>query len=781
MTSLRRRLALVLAPALALATSALPWAVTPAPAHAQVTATPNTPLNPTPFISALNPATVNIWPDEQLITVTGSGFVSGTQVRVDGQNRITTFVSATELRVRIGPADKATIGTRAVTTFNPEPGGGLSAAVTLTVVNPTPQVTSLSPSSVTAGGADGISLAINGAAFAAGGHVSFAGNVITPTSVTWNRVVVPVPADLLADPASLAVVVTNPAPGGGTSAPRTFEVLPPPNPVPAIATLEPASLVRPVLNTVTVRARGTGFVPGAEFVIDNAAARSATFISATELVADVPGTLFPADRPVRIQVRNPAPGGGLSNAADIELLDVLPEVSFNSAAVTVPEGSSAMGLRLLRRANAGVALTIPLLVGGTAVPDRDYRALPASVSLPAGDTSATIIVQTLPNQTPEPDRTVIIDVPQSPAYQIGAPGGVVVTIADDDPFARGLTLAPLQALREDATGPQAAALLQVDWAAATAGVNPPGAVAVRYLVRGTATPGVDYVALPGTVTVPYGQTSAQIDVTVLPDAVPDPDETIIIEVQPGEGYQLDARRRPVAQLTITDVPPAAPPPLPIVGFNVTTLQMREADAPRDYNIRVTRRTTDGQFASSGQLSVPIFVSGTATAGFDFLVVPQGAATILDGNTQDDLFIRVLQDDDVESTETIVLRLAEGAGYALDPATRELHIEIVDDDVAPAPPPNPAPALTAMSPDSAHRGGAQTITFTGTNFVDGARVIWNGTAVAATFVSPSELRATIPANLIATIRGESAAVSVENPAPGGGASAPLPFRIVRQRE
>ena len=86
--------------------------------------------------------------------------------------------------------------------------------------------------------------------------------------------------------------------------------------------------------------------------------------------------------------------------------------------------------------------------------------------------------------------------------------------------------------------------------------------------------------------------------------------------------------------------------------------------------------------------------------------------------------------------------------------------------------NPVPALTSLSPSNATAGGTDfTLTVTGANFVPSSGVSWNGAARTSTYVSSTQLQATIQANDIAT--AGTAQVTVVTPAPGGGTSA-LPF-------
>ena len=58
--------------------------------------------------------------------------------------------------------------------------------------------------------------------------------------------------------------------------------------------------------------------------------------------------------------------------------------------------------------------------------------------------------------------------------------------------------------------------------------------------------------------------------------------------------------------------------------------------------------------------------------------------------------------------------------------------------------NPVPAVTAVSPGSALAGsGDATLDLTGTGFVSSSVVNWNGTPLTTTFVSGTELKATLP--------------------------------------
>jgi hypothetical protein len=96
-------------------------------------------------------------------------------------------------------------------------------------------------------------------------------------------------------------------------------------------------------------------------------------------------------------------------------------------------------------------------------------------------------------------------------------------------------------------------------------------------------------------------------------------------------------------------------------------------------------------------------------------------------------------------------------------------------------PNPKPALNSLSPNSITAGrGAFRLTVSGSGFVDGATVRWNGADRATTFVSSTQLTAEITATDGA--RAGSASITVFNPvAPGGGSSNALTLTVTPTAE
>jgi hypothetical protein len=102
-------------------------------ADTTVTATFNTTSAPAPVASSLSPSSATAGAPGFTLTVNGSGFVSASMVRWNGADRVTTFVSGSQLRAAVAASDIAAAGAVPVGVFTAAPGGGTSATQTLTV------------------------------------------------------------------------------------------------------------------------------------------------------------------------------------------------------------------------------------------------------------------------------------------------------------------------------------------------------------------------------------------------------------------------------------------------------------------------------------------------------------------------------------------------------------------------------------------------------------------------------------------------------------------------
>ena len=263
--------------------------------------------NPAPALTSINPTSAPRESASFTLTVRGSNFVNGSVVRWNGNARQTMFVSANELKATIPPEDLLSAGSAEVLVFTPSPGGGTSNAAMFIVTNPVPTVTSLAPSSRSLGGG-AFQLTVNGSNFIQGSTVNWDGQpratqVLSPTQVRAD-----IPETDLNISRMVNVTVVNPSPGGGASGALQFSIT---NPQPAINGLIPLMATAGgdgFLLTVT----GTSFVPTSS-VTFNGVGKQTSFVSSTQLVANLSTADVAAGGEIPITVTTPGPGGGTSN------------------------------------------------------------------------------------------------------------------------------------------------------------------------------------------------------------------------------------------------------------------------------------------------------------------------------------------------------------------------------------------------------------------------------------------------------------------------------------
>jgi hypothetical protein len=325
------------------------------------------------------------------ITITGTGFVTGSTVIFGTAALPTTYVSATQITATVPQASLATSGTIPIVVTNPLPGGGPSTRIAFTVANPTVTVTSITPTSATVGSA-ATTIAAVGTGFVSGSSVSFNGTAVPTTVSSATALTATVPATLLATTGNFPFVVTNPSPGGGVSVPVTFTVG---NPDPTITTLTPSSAVAGA-NPTAVTVTGTGFVTASQ-VTFNGTASATTFVSATSLTATLTATQLATAGTIEVAVVNPAPGGGTSTPATFTVDNPTPVLTSISPA-SVAAGASDTTLTAF---GSSFVSGSTVQANGTALATTFLGASELRAVVPAASlTTATTIAITVANPDP---------------------------------------------------------------------------------------------------------------------------------------------------------------------------------------------------------------------------------------------------------------------------------------------------------------------------------------------------------------------------------------------
>ena len=233
------------------------------------------------------------------------------------------------------------------------------------------------------------------------------------------------------------------------------------------------------------------------------------------------------------------------------------------------------------------------------------------------------------------------------------------------------------------------------------------ALTVNFSVGGTATfggVGADYTesgaatfgASSGTATFGIGSSTATVTIDPTADSVVEPDETVVLTLTAGAGYNI------VSPSTVTGT---------ITNDDKATLSVDDLGVTEGGGFTFT--VTSDKVASQDMTVVVDTADGTATtAGSDYTPVSGMVLTIPAGATQTTLTITVNDDAIVEDNETFTLNLSDAKFNGATDATRVVigdatgEATIVNDD---------SETLTIDSPTVIEgTGGVNTMIFTVTS-------------------------------------------------------------------
>ena len=183
---------------------------------------------PPPFVSTLNPSSIQAGAPAFVLIVNGSQFVSQSQVLWNGTALSTTYVSSSQLTAQVPAQDVATAGTVNVQVAT---GQVDSNVVTFTVAPLGPfALTSISPQQVTAGGGS-FMLTVFGNGFTGNSVITWDGGSgpsnLPTTYVSGTTLRAAVNAVQISSVGTASIAVVNPANQGGTSSTQTLTIVAP--------------------------------------------------------------------------------------------------------------------------------------------------------------------------------------------------------------------------------------------------------------------------------------------------------------------------------------------------------------------------------------------------------------------------------------------------------------------------------------------------------------------------------------------------------------------------
>ncbi len=317
------------------------------------------------------------------------------------------------------------------------------------------------------------------------------------------------------------------------------------------------------------------------------------------------------------------------------------------------EGDTATFRVTLSAATENVVTVSYKTKDGTAVAGSDYTAMAGTLRFEPGDTTKTIRVPTVDDDTPEETEAFTVEL-SAPSGATVADGTGTGTISDDDGGSRSL---PTLSIGDAAPVPEGrTAKFRVTLRRES---GEPVTVAYR-TVDGTAVAGSDYTTTSGTLRFEPGETTKTLRVPTVNDDTPEETEAFTVELSApswatvaddtGAGTITDEDEPPT--LTIDDAPP--------VGEGGTAEFVVRLSAVSGVAVTVSYQTLDG----------------TAVAGSDYTTT-SGTLRFEPGETTRAVAVATLIDQLMEGAEQFTVELSDPVGTTLADDT---GVGTITDDV-----------------------------------------------------------------------------------------------------
>ncbi len=293
----------------------------------------------------------------------------------------------------------------------------------------------------------------------------------------------------------------------------------------------------------------------------------------------------------------------------------LPEVTI-TAESPITEGEIAT-YTLTASPAPTTALTVN--IKATGADDFVSGTPPDMVTIPAGETTASVTIETEDDAMDEPDADLTVTVEEGTGYTVSdPPPSAMVTIADNDDPAPELPEVTIAAVASSIT----------EGASAMYTLTAEPAPTTDLTVNIEATGADDFVSgtPPDMVTIPASETTASVTIDTEDDAVDEPDAGLTVTVEEGDGYTMGDPSSAV--VTIEDDDDSAVPGMPTnVMLTAGDMELDVSwEAPADdggtaiidYEVQHAIRGSgdwpaDGERVTDTSVTIMDLVNGTAYA------------------------------------------------------------------------------------------------------------------------------------------------------------------------
>ena len=333
-----------------------------------------------------------------------------------------------------------------------------------------------------------------------------------------------------------------------------------------------------------------------------------------------------------------------------------PVVSLKVTDATASETGDPAAFLVSRTGPTTSALTVVFAVSGTATSGSDYQSIGTQVVIPAGASSVPLTITPINDAAVEGTETVTVTLSTNSNYiraPVSADYAGTINILDDD----------IATVTVVATDPNAAELNSdpgVFLITRTGSTSQP--LTVNYAITGSALQGVDYVPLPGVLTIPAGSSVGSVTIVPIDDGLGEPAQTAVLQIRGGIAYV--AGNPALATVTITDAG----------NVPVVTVGVSDGVAGEPSDTGKFKFTTTG--TGTGNITVRYTVTGTATPGADYTALP--GTLSMGRNTTAEITVTPINDSELEGYETVTVTIDPDPAYSTHLDTTAT-INLTDDD------------------------------------------------------------------------------------------------------
>ena len=385
----------------------------------------------------------------------------------------------------------------------------------------------------------------------------------------------------------------------------------------------------------------TGGVAPYSYLLESGTFPAGISISSTGVVSGTT-TAAPGNYSVTLRVTDASTGPGQYFELEPYTLTVSPPPSV-SIAVSPASVSEDGATNLTYTVTRTLALSSPTVVnigtGGTAASGVDYTGGVATVSIPAGATSATVTIDPTVDGTVEADETVILTVAAGTGYTVGSPASATGNILNDDFPSATISVSPASVAEDGAPN-----------LVYTVTLNQPSlsALSVGFAVAGSATNGTDYAAIASPLVIPAGTTTGTVTVNPTTDATIEANETVTLTLAAGAGYSVGIPNSATGTILNDD--------LPNLAINDVTANEGNAGVS-NFTFTVSLSAPAGPGGVTFDIAT---ANGTATAGVDYVASSLTGQTIPAGSSTYTFTVPVNGDALNEPSETFFVNVTNVA-------------------------------------------------------------------------------------------------------------------------